>query len=72
VFARVGLIDWDAKLTAPHLDFQSKDSGTDLAYGVGAQFRLLGLSLRAEYERFEIADTDKVDLLSLGLTYTFL
>lgn len=72
VFARVGLIDWDAKLTAPHLDLQSKDSGTDLAYGVGAQFRLLGLSLRAEYERFEVADTDKVDMLSLGATYTFL
>jgi len=72
LFARVGLIDWDAKLSAPRLDLKSSDNGTDLAYGVGVQFRLLSLSLRAEYERFEIADTDKVDMLSLGVTYTFL
>jgi OOP family OmpA-OmpF porin len=72
LYARLGVINWDAELTAPSVDVRSKDDGTDLEYGVGAQFRLLGLSLRAEYERFEIADTDKVDLLSLGLTYTFL
>jgi len=71
LFARVGVIDWSAELSAPTIDVRSKDDGTDLAYGVGAQFRLLGLSLRAEYERFEISDIDKVDLLSIGLTYTF-
>jgi OOP family OmpA-OmpF porin len=72
LYARVGVINWDAELSAPSIDVRSKDDGTDLEYGVGAQLRLLGLSLRAEYERFEIADTDKVDLLSLGLTYTVL
>jgi len=72
VFARVGLIDWDAELSAPHLDLKSKDNGTDFAYGVGAQFRVWSLSLRGEYERFELADTDKVDMLSLGVTWTFL
>jgi OOP family OmpA-OmpF porin len=72
LFARVGVIDWDAELSAPEVDVRTKDDGTDLAYGVGAQFRVWSLSLRAEYERFEIGDTDKVDLLSLGVTWTFL
>ena len=71
LFARVGVIDWSAELSAPNIDVRSKDDGTDLAYGVGAQFRILSLSLRAEYERYEIEDTDKVDMVSIGLTYTF-
>ena len=45
--------------------------GSDLAYGVGAQFRVLGLSIRAEYEKFEISEVD-LDMISVGLTYTFL
>jgi hypothetical protein len=72
VFARVGVIDWDAEIAVPDLDFRAKDDGTDLAYGVGTQFRVWGLSLRAEYERFDIGEADKVDMLSVGLTYTFL
>ena len=71
LFARVGVIDWDAEVSVPDFDLRSKDDGTDLAYGVGAQFRVWGLSLRAEYERFDIGDADKVDLVSVGLTYTF-
>ena len=71
LFARAGVIDWSAELSAPNIDVRSKDDGTDLAYGVGAQFRILSLSLRAEYERYEIADTDKVDMVSIGMTYTF-
>jgi hypothetical protein len=51
-------------LSAPRLDLKSSDNGTDFAYGVGAQFRIWSLSLRGEYERFEVADTDKVDMLS--------
>jgi OOP family OmpA-OmpF porin len=72
LFARVGMINWDASLSAPNLDLRSSEDGNDLAYGVGAQFRVWGLSLRAEYERFEISDVDTVDMISLGLTYTFL
>jgi hypothetical protein len=72
LFARVGVLDWDAELSAPDFDLRSKDDGTDLAYGVGAQFRVWSLSLRAEYERFEISDIDKLDMLSIGVTWTFL
>ena len=66
LFAKVGLISWDSKISGSF-----DDSGTDLAYGVGAQFRVLGLSIRAEYEKFDISDVD-LDMISVGLTYTFL
>ena len=66
LFAKVGLISWDSKISGSF-----DDSGTDLAYGVGAQFRVLGLSIRAEYEKFDISDVD-LDMVSVGLTYTFL
>jgi opacity protein-like surface antigen len=66
LYAKVGLISWDSKISG---DFS--DDGTDLAYGVGAQFRVLGLSIRAEYEKFDVSDVD-LDMISVGLTYTFL
>jgi hypothetical protein len=66
LFAKVGLISWDSKISGSF-----DDDGTDLAYGVGAQFRVLGLSIRAEYEKFDISDVD-LDMVSVGLTYTFL
>jgi hypothetical protein len=66
LYAKVGLISWDSKISG---DFN--DDGTDLAYGVGAQFRVLGLSIRAEYEKFDVSEVD-LDMISVGLTYTFL
>jgi OOP family OmpA-OmpF porin len=66
LFAKVGLISWDSKISGSF-----DDSGTDFAYGAGAQFRVLGLSIRAEYEKFDISDVD-LDMISVGLTYTFL
>jgi opacity protein-like surface antigen len=72
LFARAGAINWSADARIPSLDFKASDNGTDFAYGVGAQFRLGSLSLRAEYERFEVSDADTVDMTSLGVTWTFL
>ena len=72
LFARVGAIDWKVDFEAPELGFDASDDGTDLTYGVGAQFRVWSLGLRAEYERFDVSDADTVDMVSLGLTWTFL
>ena len=70
LYARVGAIDWDAEVTS--VDFGSfSDDGTDLTYGVGAQFRVLSLAFRAEYERFDLEGAD-VDMISVGFTWTFL
>jgi len=72
LFARVGAIDWSADLSAPGIGISGSDDGTDLTYGVGAQFRVWSLSLRAEYEVFDISDADTVDMISASVTWTFL
>lgn len=69
LFARVGMIDWSADISSPGLGSAS-DDGTDLTYGVGAQFRVWGLSIRAEYEMFDVDDAD-IDMISIGATWTF-
>lgn len=66
LFAKVGLITWDSKIAG------FDEDGTDFAYGVGAQFRVLGLSIRAEYEKFDAEDIDDLSMVSVGVTYTFL
>jgi hypothetical protein len=68
LFARVGVFDWSANATTSVAKFG--DNGTDVTYGAGAQFRLGGISLRGEYERFELSGTN-ADLFSIGITYTF-
>ena len=70
LFARVGAVDWSADLSSPGFGSGS-DDGTDLTYGIGAQFRVWSLGIRAEYEMFDISDAD-LDMISLGVTWTFL
>jgi hypothetical protein len=72
LFARVGAVNWNADLAAPNLGVSSSEDGTDLTYGVGAQFRVWSLSIRGEYEVFDISDADTVDMFSIGVTWTFL
>jgi hypothetical protein len=71
LFARAGFVNWNADIKAPGTGISGDDDGTDFTYGIGAQFRVWGLSLRAEYERFDVDSADTVDMLSLGVTYTF-
>lgn len=70
LFARVGAVDWSADISSPGIGSGS-DDGTDLTYGIGAQVRVWSLSIRAEYEMFDISDAD-LDMISLGVTWTFL
>ena len=70
LFARAGAFVWNGDLEIDGVDL-GDDDGTDLTYGVGAQFRVWSLSLRAEYERFDLGDGDP-DLITVGVTWTFL
>ena len=70
LFARVGAVDWSADISSPGFGSDS-DDGTDLTYGIGAQFRVWSLSIRAEYEMFDVSDAD-LDMISVGVTWTFL
>ncbi len=72
LFAKGGLINSDTSVVLKGGGKVFKQDGTDLAYGVGAQFRLLSLSLRAEYERFDLDQVDDLNMFSIGVTYTFL
>lgn len=69
LFAKGGLVNWKSKITSGGAKLFNRD-GTDLAYGGGVIVHVMSLSVRAEYEHFEIDDS--ANLLSVGLTWTFL
>jgi hypothetical protein len=71
LFAKGGVINSDTSVVLKGGGKVFKQDGTDLAYGVGAQFRLLSLSVRAEYERFDLDHVDDLNMFSIGVTYTF-
>jgi hypothetical protein len=69
VFAKVGLVNWDADLSA---DGESaSDDGTDPAYGIGARLKFGSLEVRGEYELFDVDAADDVNLLSVSGVWTF-
>ncbi len=73
LFAKVGLISWDADIRAAFEDIvdHDSDSGTDAAWGLGVALRLGSIAVRAEGERFEIGGADEVYMFSVGATFTF-
>jgi hypothetical protein len=72
IFAKGGYVSWDFTLDSDDPSFDTNNDGNDLLYGLGAAFRIGdSFQIRAEYERFEIEDTDSFDMASLGATFTF-
>jgi hypothetical protein len=73
VFGKAGFIWYDADFDlSGTLSASASDSGSDPAYGVGVAFRLGKLiAIRGEYEQFELEDTDKVYLTSVGIDFRF-
>jgi hypothetical protein len=63
----VSRIDSDGNVGAVFFE----DEATELAYGGGIQFRIGGLGLRAEYEKYDTDVIGDLDLITVGLTYTF-
>lgn len=72
LFVKGGLITFENTVELDGFGDIYREDGTDLAYGVGVQFRLLSLGVRAEYEKFDIDDVEDANMLSIGVTYTFL
>jgi hypothetical protein len=72
LFAKAGVVRWNAELKHPQFGRLDDDDGTDFAYGVGVQFRLLSLGVRGEYEVFDIDGMDKANMFSISVMYTFL
>lgn len=73
LFAKVGVVAWDADIRAVLNEVRDddSDSGTDAAYGIGIALRLGKVSLRAEGEQFNIAEADDVYMFTVGVSYTF-
>ncbi len=63
-----GLASWDRDFTDGPGD---DDTGTDIAYGVGAALRITDrFWVRTEWEVFEVDDAD-LDMASLGVDFRF-
>jgi hypothetical protein len=65
LFAKVGAVATDTEVGA--ID----DSSTDPAYGVGVEFDVFKVAIRAEYELFDVEDTDSVQMVSVGAAWKF-
>ena len=75
LFAKAGVDSWklDGHSTGGFTPaFRVNESGTDLAYGAGVQLHFGSLGARLEYERFEFAQSQTLDAVSLSFIYTFL
>jgi hypothetical protein len=70
VFAKYGVVSWDASLSIDGFDEGSED-GTDAAYGVGVKFGLASVEVRGEYEIYDIEDSEDVAMVSVGIVWRF-
>lgn len=68
IFGKLGLISWDAE--ASFQGITASEDGTDIGYGVGLAVGLGPVSVRGEYEIYDLDDTD-VAMLSLGIVFQF-
>lgn len=66
LFAKLGAVSSETDITGA-----IGDDSTDPAYGVGAEFAFSKIAIRAEYELFDIEDTDSVYMLSVGAAWRF-
>ena len=73
VFAKLGMIFWDADLSLSGKGGgSSSDSGEDFSWGLGAGFDFTdNFGATLEYQGFEIEDTDTVDMISAGVVWKF-
>lgn len=76
LFAKAGFIASQAHVRTNSFfgTLDDTENSTDLAWGVGAQFRFDKLAVRVEYEQFDIdtgSDFDAPDMISVGASWTF-
>jgi hypothetical protein len=71
IFGKAGIFVWDAESSLTGGGGSDED-GNDPAYGAGVAFVFGGhFAVRAEYERFDISDVDKVEMISAGAEFRF-
>lgn len=72
IFAKAGIVVWDAEASFSGAISDETDDGNDPAYGAGVAF-VFGehFAVRAEYQRFELEDIDELELASVGAEFRF-
>ena len=70
LFGKVGVFSWDADLTNGS---SINEDGTDPVYGIGGGLSLGPVSVRLEYEYFDVKSDslDDIQMISLGAVYFF-
>ncbi|HEY1290062.1 MAG TPA: outer membrane beta-barrel protein [Burkholderiales bacterium] len=69
LYGKLGALYWSSDKTLG--GSTASKTGSNAFYGVGVGLRLGALGLRAEYERFDIGDLDRVEMYSLSALIKF-
>ncbi len=71
LFAKAGIIDWDADAVVDGFEL-GEDDGTDLALSIGARWNVSdSFGFRTEFDWYDVADVDELWMLSVGLELRF-
>jgi hypothetical protein len=73
LFLKAGYLSWDADLTFTDALGNSEtltEDGSDMGYGLGIAFGLGPVSVRGEFEKYDIEGAD-ASMISVGFTYLF-
>jgi len=69
LYGKGGAYNWKSELSVG--GSTSSRSGTDPFYGVGAGFYVWKIGIRAEYERYQVKDVDRVEMFSINALFQF-
>ena len=69
LYGKGGAMSWRSDLN--NGGTTSSRSGTDPFYGAGVGFYFWKIGIRAEYERFQIKDVDRVQMFSVNALFQF-
>lgn len=68
-YGKAGVLEWRSDRSVSGA--ATSRTGADPFYGAGLGFYLWKLGIRAEYERFQIKDADRVEMLSANVLFQF-
>jgi outer membrane immunogenic protein len=69
LFVKVGAINWRTDVSGS--GGKGNDNGTAAAYGGGVLFHISHIGIRAQYEKFEVKNTDSLYMISVGAEWRF-
>jgi hypothetical protein len=69
VYGKAGVIDWNLDRSVGASTVSR--SGTDAFYGGGVGVYVWKIGLRVEYERYQIKDVDRVEMISVNALFQF-